>query len=328
MLASDEQADHVRSVEPVRLGEFLQHLDLGGRHARHHLFAAFFVRHGSRVSPGTQRARRKVARSAERSISRTGPWTGGLHCSRPAQIVHALQREALALTVRPLERSHSWTGRRNTRICAEPGAIGPGRQHRNQAAETSAGHPVEAEQPALADVFRAGAVRSGMGKLRGMGMLVLLSACGGGDDETVKDRLIGSWSIDVSGSSFIFCSFDEDGSYTYNTLQNVGANSAQLQVVMGKYYLRQEKTGLSDDNGDYLLLMPVQATCSSGVRGAGGNVAFSDGTIVFSTENGITIMERVPEERANGNNSVGGGLAAQFGCFTADGFVPFPLTKL
>jgi hypothetical protein len=154
------------------------------------------------------------------------------------------------------------------------------------------------------------------------GLGFALCGCGSGEP-TLKDDLAGSW-ITSGDSVAVSYTFIKDGSYQYN-LAYLLNSQLEIFVIAGNYELRQSATGVADDNGAYLFLQPRLASCPVGPSPVGFTVILQGDALLLSGETDVTAYERVPDV-----DDADDGAAAQpprYGCFTPDGFFPYPLQE-
>lgn len=144
--------------------------------------------------------------------------------------------------------------------------------------------------------------------------LALTFACG--SDDTVKDRLIGSWVVELSSVEGAAYTFNRDDTFELDVISAVGSE-IQMEARVGTYELRDGATGLEDDDGDYLFcsVSASDSTCGTPWR-AGYNVDFVGETLRLVTDQAIILLEplRAVDDPASG--------IVTFGCFSDRGFSP------
>ena len=145
-------------------------------------------------------------------------------------------------------------------------------------------------------------------------------SCGGSDEATVKERLIGDWIADLGNSSGVAYSFGEDDVFEVD-LAIVSGSEADVEAYVGDYELRNSETGLADEDGTYLFLQPRSGTCP-GEWTDGYFVDFVGQSLRLANEDGATVLQPASEGEVEASGII------TFGCFTSEGFFPSPLRAL
>jgi hypothetical protein len=151
---------------------------------------------------------------------------------------------------------------------------------------------------------------------------LVLCGCGSGEP-TVRDELLGSW-ITSGDSIAVSYTFIGDGTYEYN-LAYLLSPQLEIFVIAGNYELRAGTSGVADDNGAYLFLQPLMASCPIGPSPVGFSVALDGDSLLLVGETSVTDFERVKDpDDADGDS---GSARARYGCFTPDGFFAYPIEE-
>lgn len=145
--------------------------------------------------------------------------------------------------------------------------------------------------------------------------LAVLAGCGS-DDVSDVDRLMGAWiATGNSASCAVAAVFGSERD-----------NQVELDIICE---LEDGTIGLDAELADFtaadgvLELQTTHTTCPGDVLEGPWTMGYEfvgDG-LRLSSPSGLIVLERLDQ-------SMPGTGAAQFGCFTDDGFVPYPVTRL